>query len=182
MLPLLSASLQTKLRGCSWMAGGDRQGRGKREHLPLLPRLSIPLCPFRRTFKGRRPLPTLCLIFRGLFTSPGSPCPFCGILEARHTGEADRSHGRLRVHPRKQGFEIAGREASGLAKPTPQPAPGLHEPSPRSSQGVGAAWRGSPLSGRERPGAQHRLLWGRVSSSLQGCAWTMAGVGVERAK
>lgn len=157
-------------------------GAGKGEHLPLLPSLSIPLCPFRRTFKGRRPLPTPFLTLRGLFTSPVLPCPFCSILEARHTGEADRSHGRLRVHPRKQGFKIAGREASGLAKPTPQPAPGLHEPSPRSSQGVGAAWRGSPLSGREGPGAQHRLLRGRVSSSFQGRAWTMAGVGVERAE
>lgn len=46
---------------------------------------------------------------------------------------------------------------------------------PRSSQGVGAAWERSPCRGGSAPGAQHRLLWGRVSSSLQGCAWTTLG-------
>lgn len=139
-----------------------------------LPHLSIPLCPFQRTFKGRRPLPTPFPIFRGLFTFPVLPCTFCGVLEARHAGEADRSARRLRVHPWKQGFEIAGREASGLAKPTPQPAPSLHElVTPKLPRGGGHVEREPVVRvGRTPSPAQS----GAASlPPFQGPAWTAAG-------
>ena len=159
MLPLLSTSLQTKLRGAAsgWRAGTMTVWGEKVSISSSLPRLSIPLCLFQRTFKGRRPLPTPFPIFRGLFTFPVSPCTFCGVLEAHHAGEADRSPRCLRVHTRKQGFEIAGCEASGLAKPTPQPAPSLHElVTPKLPRGGGHVER-EPIVRGGRSRAQHRL-------------------------
>ena len=176
MLPLLSTSLQTKLQGAArgWRAG-TMTGWGERVSIsPSLPRLSIPLCLFQRTFKGRRPLPTLFPIFRGLFTFPASPCTFCGVLEAHHAGEADQSPRRLRVHPRKQGFEIAGREASGLAKPTPQPAPSLHELiTPKLPRGGGRVEREPIVRGGRTPSPAQA---GAASPPpFQGPAWTAAG-------
>lgn len=139
-------------KGCSWMAGGDRQGSGERVSIsPSLPRLSIPLCPFWRIFKGRRPLPP-----HFLFSGDFSPT-LC-----RHAPSA--ASWRLITRERLIGlmgafvFTLGNKALKSLAlklqawpSPTPQRAPSLHEPSPQSSQGVGAAWRRSPLSAGEGP-------------------------------
>lgn len=150
-------------------------GWGERVSIsPSLPCLTIPLRPFQRTFKGRRP-------FRPRFLFPGdfspSLCRRAPSAASWMLFTQERLIGlprRLRVHPRKQGFEIAGREASGLAKPTPQPAPSLHELiTPKLPRGGGCVEREPIVRGGRTPSPAQA---GAASlPPFQGPAWTAAG-------